>query len=155
MAFWGRWVCKFRNFIHPNRAEEELEREVASHLALLQDSFMRKGMSAEESFWAARRAYGGIEQAKELHRQERSWFWLEQLRQDIRFSTRSLLKTPGFSITVVLTLALGIGANTAIFSLIDSVMLKALPVSHPEQLLQVNMGNKDVWGTKNPFLSNP
>ncbi|HEX4231972.1 MAG TPA: ABC transporter permease [Bryobacteraceae bacterium] len=79
----------------------------------------------------------------------------EQVWQDIRFSARSLLKTPAFSMTIVLTLALGIGANTAIFSLIDSVMLRSLPVSHPEQLLQVNMGNKDVWGTKSPFFSNP
>jgi predicted permease len=112
-------------------------------------------MSAEEARLAAKRAYGGIEQAKELHREERSWLWLEQTRQDIRISTRTLLKSPGFTITAVLTLALGIGANTAIFSLINSVMLKTLPVSHPEQLRQVNMGNRDMWGTKNPFFSNP
>src|SRR5690348_2502558 len=80
---------------------------------------------------------------------------LEQLRQDIRFSVRTLLKSPGFSITSILTLALGIGANTAIFSLIDAVMLKALPVSHPEQLLQVNMGGKDIWGFEEPFFTNP
>ena len=67
---------------------------------------------------------------------------------------RALRKSRGFSITALLTLALGIGANTAIFSLIDSVMLKALPVSHPEQLLQVNMGKKDLWGIESPFLSN-
>lgn len=78
-----------------------------------------------------------------------------QLLQDLRFSTRTLLKSPAFSITAVLTLALGIGANTAIFSLIDSVMLKTLPVSHPEQLIQVNMANPDIWGVKDPYVSNP
>jgi predicted permease len=111
-------------------------------------------MTAEEARLAAKRAYGGVEQAKELQREERSWLWLEQLRQDIRFSARALLKSRGFTITAVLTLALGIGANTAIFSLIDAVILKALPVSRPEELLQVNMSNKDVWGIEEPFLSN-
>jgi predicted permease len=88
-------------------------------------------------------------------REERSWYRLEQILQDVRLSLRALSKNPGFSITAVLTLALGIGANTAIFSLIDSVMLKTLPVAHPEQLLQVNIGGKDIWGVEEPFLSNP
>lgn len=155
MAHWRRFLYKLRNFLQPGRAEQDLAREIGSHLELLQDDFRRRGMSAEEARLAAKRAYGGIEQAKELHRDERSWLWLEQVRRDIRLSIRALLKSPGFSITAVLTLALGIGANTAIFSLIDSVMLKTLPVTHPEQLLQVNMGGKDVWGMEEPFFSNP
>jgi putative ABC transport system permease protein len=155
MAYWSRFLHKLRNFLQPGRAERDLAREIGSHLELLEDDFRRRGMSAEEARVAAKRAYGGIEQAKELHREERSWFWLEQIRQDLRFSIRALLKDPGFSITAVLTLALGIGANTAIFSLIDSVMLKALPVSHPEELLQVNMAKRDIWGLEEPFVSNP
>ena len=155
MAYWKRFLYKLRNFVRPGRAEEDLAREIGTHLELLQDKFRRRGMSAEEARVAAKRAYGGIEQAKELHRDERSWLWLEQVRQDLRLSARILLKSPGFSITAVLTLALGIGANTAIFSLIDAVMLRALPVSHPEQLLQVNMAKSDIWGVENPFVSNP
>jgi predicted permease len=112
-------------------------------------------MDAEGARFAAKRAYGGIEQAKELHREARSWLWLEQVRQDIRFSIRTLRNSPGFSLTAILTLALGIGANTAIFSLIDAVMLKTLPVSHPEQLLQVNMAGRGIWGIAVPFMSNP
>ncbi len=155
MIYGQRFLYKLRNFLRPDRAERELAREISAHLALLQDEFQRRGLSAEEARMAARRAYGGVEQAKELHRDARSWLSLEQLRQDIRFSTRTLRNSPGFSLTIVLTLALGLGANTAIFSLIDSVMLKALPVSHPEQLLQVNMARPDMWGVDDPFMSNP
>ena len=155
MAYWKRFLYKLHNFLRPGRAEKDLAREIGSHLELLQEEFRRRGLTAEEALFAAKRAYGGIEQAKELHRDERSWLWLEQLRQDLRFCIRTLLKSPGFSLTAVLTLALGIGANTAIFSLIDAVMLKALPVSHPEQLLQVNMAGPDIWGIENPFVSNP
>ncbi len=155
MAYWKRFLCKLRNFVRPARSEEDLTREIGSHLELLQDDFRRRGMSPDEARLAAKRAYGGIEQAKELHREARSWLWLEQVRQDIRFSIRTLRNSPGFSLTAVLTLALGIGANTAIFSLIDAVMVKALPVNHPEQLVQVDMMRRDIWGMEEPFVSNP
>lgn len=155
MPHWRRFLYKLRNFVHPDRAEQDLAREIGSHLALIEDDFRRRGMSGDEARLAAKRAYGGIEQAKELHREARSWLWLEQVRQDFRFSIRTLRNGPGFSLTAILTLALGIGANTAIFSLIDAVMLKALPVSHPEELMQVNMAKRDIWGVEDPFVSNP
>lgn len=155
MAFWRRFLYKLRNFARPSHAEYDLAREIGSLLELLQNDFERRGMNADEARLAAKRAYGGIEQAKELHRDARSWLWLEQLRQDVLFSIRTLEKSPGFSLVAVLTPALGIGANTAIFSLIDAVMLKALPVSHPEQLMQVNMVKRDIWGMEEPFVSNP
>jgi putative ABC transport system permease protein len=148
MTFLRRFTYKLRNFLRPRAAEEDLGREIRSHLQLLQDEFQRRGMSADEARLAAKRAYGGVEQAKELHREERSWIWLEQFRQDARLASRALLKSPGFSITAILTLALGIGANTAIFSLINSVILKTLPVSHPERLLQITMG-------KSAYYTNP
>lgn len=155
MAYWKCFLYKLRNFVRPDRAEQDLAREIGSHLELLQDDFRRRGMSADEARLAAKRAYGGIEQAKELHREARSWVWLEQVRQDIRFSMRTLRNSPGFSLTAVLTLALGTGANTAIFSLVDALMLKSLPVSYPEQLMQVNMAKRDIWGMEEPFVSNP
>ncbi|HSU62123.1 MAG TPA: ABC transporter permease [Bryobacteraceae bacterium] len=155
MAYWKRFLYKLRNFVRPGRAERDLAREIESHLELLEDDFRRRGMSAKEARLAAKRAYGGIEQAKELHREARSWLWLEQVRQDIRFSIRTLCKSPVFSLTAVLTLALGVGANTAIFSLIDALMLRSLPARHPEQLLQVNMAGRGIWGVADPFLSNP
>src|SRR5689334_5340979 len=74
---------------------------------------------------------------------------IESLRQDIRQSVRTLLGSPGFATVAILSLALGIGANTAIFSLIDAVMLRSIPVSHPEELLQITMGER--WGFGNPM----
>ena len=116
MAYWRRFLYKLRNFVRPGPAELELTREIETHLALLRDDFERRGMSVEEARLAAKREYGGVEQTKELHREMRSWLWLDQVRRDIRFSIRTLWNTPVFSITAISTLALGIGANTAVFS---------------------------------------
>jgi predicted permease len=129
-----RTLSRFRNIFRNNRAEEELAREVASHLTLLADDFERRGMSPEEARLAAKRAYGGVEQAKQAHRDERSLFWIEQTVQDLRYALRMLARAPGFAAVAILTLALGIGANTAIFSVIDAVMLRALPGEDPQRL---------------------
>ncbi len=124
-----RLLSKLWGLFHNVRVEEELEREISAHLALLEDDFLRKGMSAEEAHLAARRAYGGVEQAKQLHRDERSILWLEQLRQDVRYAFRQLGKSPAFTIVAIVTFARGIGANTAIFSLADLIIRR--PVSLP------------------------
>ena len=79
-----RFVSKCIGFIRNGHADEELEREIHAHLALMEDDFRQKGMNAEEAHLAARRAYGNVEQAKQSHRDERSILWLEQLAQDVR-----------------------------------------------------------------------
>src|SRR3984885_8959806 len=139
MRYLRRFLSKCRSFLRNERVEADLEREMIAHLAFLEDDFLQRGMSATEARLAARRAYGGVEQAKQMHRDERSILWLEQLRQDIRYALRQVRRSPGFAITVILTIALGIGANTAIFTLVHAILMKSLPVSDPASLYRIGV----------------
>jgi len=113
------------------RREEELERELRSHLEAEADE---RGDSH-----AARRAFGNVTQVQEEVREAWGWMWLERLRQDVGYALRGMRRSPGFTATAVLSLALGIGANTAIFSLIDALMLRWLPVRDPQELVQMKI----------------
>src|SRR5215510_13744665 len=97
MSRWRRLFGKVSNLFHRQAAERDLAREIAAHLALLADEFRRQGMTPEEARLAARRAFGGVEQTRELHRDERSFVWLEQAAQDTRHACRSLARSPGFA----------------------------------------------------------
>ncbi|MBM3778173.1 MAG: FtsX-like permease family protein [Acidimicrobiia bacterium] len=122
-----RGLLRLLAFLRPGRADRELDRELAAHLSLLAAEYQRNGMSAEEAAQAARRAQGGIEQAKELHREARSIAWLEDLRRDVRYAFRTLARTPGFTALAVVTLAIGIGASTAVFGLANAMFLGHIP----------------------------
>src|SRR5712671_2901269 len=123
-----RFVQRLFNAAHPAGRELDLAREIAAHLALLEDEYRRRGMGADQARAAAQRALGSTMHAKDLHRDARSFVWIDDVRRDVRYAIRTLLRTPGFAALAVLTLALGIGATTAIFTLIDDVLLRLLPV---------------------------
>jgi predicted permease len=121
-----------------NRAESQLNREIAHHLQQLTDEYLRQGYTPEDAARQARKDFGGAEQFKEECRDERRFAWLIGLRQDTIFGLRMMRRTPVVTAAAILSLALGIGANTAIISLMDVVMWRHLPVDHPEQLAFIN-----------------
>jgi macrolide transport system ATP-binding/permease protein len=137
LATLRRMIAKLRNLLRNRPAEEELAREIASHLALLEDDFQMRGMSPEDARRTARQAIGGIEQAKQSHRDERSIQWLDQTGQDLRHACRTLARNPGFTFTAVITLALGIGVNTTLFTAYDAVALRPLPVANPGSVVRL------------------
>lgn len=130
----GRLASLLRNLIHKQREERELDEEVRAHELLLADEKIRAGINPQEAHRQAHLELGGVEQVKEQVRELRAGHNLEALWQDVRFGLRQLRKNPGFTLTAVLTLALSVGANTAIFSLVNALLLKSLPYAHPERM---------------------
>jgi hypothetical protein len=142
---WLKWQTLFGR----ERAAQQLDDELQFHLDQQIAENVAAGMNEEEARYAAMRLFGNATLLKEETRDAWGWIALQQIAQDVRYGFRSLRKSPLFTAVAVLTLAFGIGANTAIFSVMDQVLLQLLPVKHPEQLVLVTergMRLGDSWG---------
>ena len=127
-----------RNILLARRVESELDEEVRSHLEMLTEENIRAGMPALEARRAARIELGGIDQLKEQVHQVQAGNRLHSIASDCRYGVRQLRKGPAFTTVAILTLALGIGANTALFSVVNGVLLNPLPYPHPEELVSLS-----------------
>jgi predicted permease len=117
-----------------HRLDDDLDNELQTHIDLAIEENMQSGMSAEAGRTKALREFGGVTQTREAYRMQRGIPFAEVLVQDARYALRQLSRNPGFTLTLILTLALSIGANTAIFSIVNALMLKSLPYAHPERM---------------------
>jgi predicted permease len=143
-------AAKFRGLLGDRGADLELDDEIEAHLRLLTERYVRQGMSEAEACRAARRQFGNVTLLKEVSRGMRGIIFIETFIQDLRYGARTLLKTPGFTLTVATTLALGIGVNTVILSTVNGFLLRGLAVEKPAELMSLFWGKKSepqVWET--------
>ena len=140
MSALREWLTRLWTALGSHRRDDELEQELRLHLELAGDDARRQGRSAEAAARAARLEAGGVAQAMEALRDQRSLPWLDDLARDLRYGLRMLRRNPMFSLVVLLTLAIGIGANTAIFSVVNGVLIKPLPYPEPDRLISIAHG---------------
>jgi putative ABC transport system permease protein len=133
-------AARLRGFLGDRGADQELDDEIETHLRLLTERYVRQGMTEAEAARAARRQFGNVTLLKEDHREMRGIRFIESVFQDVRYGLWMLRRNPGFTLAAILTLSLGIGANTAIFSVVNGVLLSALPYPQPERLAMILPG---------------
>jgi predicted permease len=130
-----RLLLRLWGVLRSGPAERELEREMAAHLALLEEGFRRRGLSVVDARAAARRSFGRLDGVRDTHRDARSPMWIEDFRRDLQYAKRTLLRSPGFTLAAVLTLGIAVGGATAVFSLLDAVLLQPLPFPAADRLV--------------------
>ncbi|WP_058187584.1 permease prefix domain 1-containing protein [Terracidiphilus gabretensis] len=135
----SRFVSLFRR----KELDTRLDEELCAHIDLAIAEHVRRGVAEDEARTAALREFGGVTQTRERYRMQRGVPWMEQIVRDVRFAARQLRKSPGFTLTAILTLALGLGANTAVFSLINALLLRPLPVPHADKLVVLRADSDD------------
>ncbi len=134
MTLWIRLGSWLNAILRRSRMESEMDAELRFHIEAHTEDLVRGGVPRPEALRRARLEFGGLEQTKEVCRDARGLNLIDSLTQDLRFALRTFRKNPGFAATVIITLALAVGANTAIFSLVNALLLKSLPYAHPERL---------------------
>src|ERR1700681_4519200 len=139
MHRWRVFFSRAWGFLHKRRLDEDLREELQAHLDALTDANIRSGMTPADARAAALREFGGVEQTKEIYRKQRGLPFLDIALQDLRFALRGLVKRPGLAIASVLTLMLGIGATTAVFSVVDRILFRSLPYPHDDRLVSFGL----------------
>src|SRR5215469_2403484 len=131
----SRMIATVRNLFHTRQVESDLDAEIRAYVDVATEERIAAGMTPETARRTALAEFGGTEQVKQAVRDIRAGTGIETLWRDVQFAVRILRKSPGFATVVILTLALGIGANTAIFTLVNAVLLQTIPVTRPEELV--------------------
>ena len=134
-AFW----CRFRGLFVARKRGEDFEAELASHIAEHVEEGVRSGLTAEQARRQALLRLGGAEQVQQAQRDQGTLLWLENLLRDTRYALRGFRRNPVFAVTAIVTLALGIGSTTAVFSVVDRILFRSLPYAHPEELVSVGL----------------
>src|SRR5579864_3350602 len=129
-------ISRLGALFHDRRLDSELDDEVQAHLEMEIEENVRRGLSPEEARYAAMREFGGVAQMKERYRDQRGIPLFDALAQDVRCALRAFRRSPGLTAVAVLSLALGTGAGTAVFTLLDQMLLRTLPVDHPHELVR-------------------
>lgn len=137
MRFFSRMAFGVKSLLSKRKLDDQLSDEIRTHVDMATEANVAAGMSPEEARYAALREFGNVASIQEHARAERGWLWIEQLGQDVGYAGRQLARSPGFTVMVVLTLGLGIGAIAAICSVIGHVVLNPVPGPHPDRVVQI------------------